>query len=78
MITSRDTTTKSSLLSLEATVTAARSGFACMFSNSDEYESALIRERRAEGRYGQPHRNWPVALFIGCTLLLGGAVLMMT
>ncbi|MFT6670376.1 MAG: hypothetical protein ACJAVZ_001842, partial [Afipia broomeae] len=36
---------------LEATVASARAGFACMFSTSDEYETALITARRAEGRY---------------------------
>jgi hypothetical protein len=77
MITSREPPSKTSMMSLEATVTAARSGFACMFSTSDEYESALIRERRAQGRYGQPRRNWPVALFIGCTLTLAGAVMLL-
>lgn len=77
MITSREPTAKSSLLSLEATVTAARGGFACMFSNSDEYESALIRERRAQGRYGQPRRNWPVALFVGSALMLAWATILL-
>jgi len=33
------------ILSLEADVASARSGFACIFSSSDEYEHALIIER---------------------------------
>ncbi len=77
MIPSREPNTRSSLMSLEAAVAAARGGFACMFSSSDEYESALISERRAQGRYGSPRRNWPVALFIGCTLMMAGAVILL-
>jgi len=65
MITSRDAHAKSALLSLEAAASSARAGFACMFSTSDEYESALIDERRAQGRYGAPQRRWPVAAFVG-------------
>jgi hypothetical protein len=65
------------LMSLEAAATSARGGFACMFSTSDEYETALISERRAQGRYGAPHsRRWPLAMFIGCTLMVAGTVLL--
>jgi hypothetical protein len=42
---------RAALMSLEAAAAAARGGFACMFSSSDEYETALITERRAQGRY---------------------------
>ena len=38
-------------MSLEAAAVSARGGFACLFSSSDEYETALIMERRAQGRY---------------------------
>ena len=49
---------------------------ACLFSTADEYETALIAERRAQGRYTQARSYWPVALFIGCTMIvLGTAVL---
>ena len=76
MIPSRDTS-KTSLLSLEAAVDAARSGFGCMFSSSDEYERALVAERRAQGRYGTPTlRNWPMIMFAGCSLLLAGFVIL--
>jgi hypothetical protein len=61
---------------LDDAAQAARSGFACMFSTSDEYEAALIAERRAEGRYGSSH-FWPVATLVGCGLTVAGAVLMM-
>jgi hypothetical protein len=63
------------LLSLEATAASARAGFACMFSSSDEYETALISERRAQGRY-KPSR-WPAVMFVGCTLLVAGTVLLL-
>jgi putative N-acetylmannosamine-6-phosphate epimerase len=61
---------------LDDAARAARSGFACMFSTSDEYEAALIAERRAEGRYSSPN-YWPVAVFVGCSLTVVGAVLLM-
>ena len=46
-----------------------------MFSTSDEYETALITERRAQGRY-QRQSRWPLAIFIGCSLTMAGAVLL--
>ncbi len=61
---------RAALLSLEADAASARGGFACMFSTSDEYERALISERRAQGRYSRPGGNWPLVLFSGCTLLM--------
>jgi hypothetical protein len=64
------------LISLEAAATAARGGFACMFSTSDEYESALITQRRAQGRYATPRSRWPLVMFVGCTLMLAGTVLL--
>jgi hypothetical protein len=71
----RHDTPNAALMSLEAAAMSARSGFACMFSTSDEYESALITERRAQGHYAQPRRNWPVAAFVGVTLMVAaGAV----
>jgi hypothetical protein len=42
-------------MSLEAAAVSARGGFGCLFSSSDEYETALITERRAQGRYGRRH-----------------------
>jgi hypothetical protein len=67
--------TRAALMSLEALAASTRGGFGCMFSTSDEYETALIAERRAQGRYGRPHRNWSVLMFLGCTLMLVGTVL---
>jgi hypothetical protein len=65
------------LMSLEADAVSARGGFACMFSTSDEYENALISERRAQGRYNQPRNRWPIVMFVGCSLVLAGSVLLL-
>ena len=62
-------------MSLEAAEASARGGFGCQFSSSEEYETALITERRAQGRYDQRRRRWPVVLFIGCALLVAGIAL---
>ncbi len=63
------------LMSLEAAAASARGGFACLFSTSDEYETALISERRAQGRYSAPPNHWPLATFASCALLVAGTVL---
>jgi hypothetical protein len=68
---------RAALMSLEAAAASARGGFACMFSTSDEYETALITERRAQGRYGSAHSRWPLVMFIGCTLLVACTVLLL-
>jgi hypothetical protein len=65
------------LISLEAAAASARSGFACLFSTSDEYETALISERRAQGRYHRPRNRWPIVMFAGCTLMIAGAALLL-
>ena len=54
------------LISLESTAATARSGFACMFSSSDEYEHALISQRRAQGRYQKPASPLPMLMCICC------------
>ena len=68
---------RAALMSLEAAAASARGGFACMFSTSDEYETALITERRAQGRYAAQRSRWPLAMFIGCTLVVAGTVLLL-
>jgi len=68
---------KTALLSLEADAVSARGGFACMFSTADEYESALIAERRAQGRYGRAYNPWPVAIFVACALAMMGTALLL-
>jgi hypothetical protein len=77
METSQGQKTHSVLMSLEAAAASARGGFACMFSTSDEYESALITERRAQGRYDQPRSRWPLVVFAGCAVVVAGAVLLL-
>jgi hypothetical protein len=77
MNTPRRHRSRAALTSLEAAATVARGGFACMFSTSDEYETALIVERRAQGRYGQPRSRWPAVMFVGCALLVAGTVLLL-
>jgi hypothetical protein len=64
-------------MSLEADAISARGGFGCLFSTSDEYEHALISQRRAQGRYHRPRSHWPMAMFVGCSLLVAGSVLLL-
>ncbi|MCK1712407.1 MULTISPECIES: hypothetical protein [unclassified Bradyrhizobium] len=68
---------QAALMSLEAAAASARGGFACVFSTADEYETALITERRAQGRYIQSRSYWPLALFVGCALIVAGTVLLL-
>ena len=67
---------QATLMSLEAAAVSARGGFACLFSSSEEFETALISERRAQGRYEQGRTHWPAILFVGCALLVVGTVLL--
>jgi len=67
---------QAALMSLEAAAASARGGFACLFSTADEYETAVITERRAQGRYTQSRSYWPLALFVGCALVIAGTVLL--
>ena len=68
---------QSDLMSLEAAAISARGGFACLFSTSDEYETALITQRRAQGRYGRRRSRWPAILFVGCAMMVAGTVLLL-
>jgi hypothetical protein len=77
MNTSRTENAHTALISLEAAAESARAGFACMFSTSDEYETALISERRAQGRYGQRRSRWPLVVFAGCALMVAGTALLL-
>jgi hypothetical protein len=67
---------QAALMALEAAATSARGGFACMFSSSDEYETALITERRAQGLYDRQRRYWPALMFVGCAMMVAGAALL--
>jgi len=78
MKTPRSPRSRAALTSLEAAATLARGGFACMFSTSDEYEIALITQRRAQGRYDQPRSRWPAVMFVGCALMVAGTVLLLS
>ena len=69
---------QATLMALEADAMSARGGFACLFSSSDEYETALISERRAQGRYGRQASRWPTVMFLGCALLVAGTVLLLS
>jgi hypothetical protein len=68
---------RAALLDLEADAASTRGGFGCMFSTSDEYENAVISERRAQGRYGRPQDPWPLVVFGGCTALMLAAALLL-
>jgi hypothetical protein len=74
----RSRNAQTALMTLEAAAASARGGFACMFSNSDEYETALITERRAQGRYATPRSRWPLVMFVGCALMVAGTVLLLS
>jgi hypothetical protein len=63
-------------MSLEAAEASARGGFACLFSTSEEFERALITERRAQGRYVQRRMRWPAIFFVGCALMVAGTALL--
>jgi hypothetical protein len=65
------------LSSLEAAAISARGGFACLFSTAEEYEAALISERRASGRYNARLNRWPAIMFIGCVMMVIGTVLLL-
>ncbi len=73
----RSPNARAALMTLEADAMSARGGFGCLFSSSDEFETALISERRAQGRYGQPRNPWPIVMFVGCSLVVAGSVLLL-
>ncbi|MEH6950671.1 hypothetical protein V4R08_04890 [Nitrobacter sp. NHB1] len=66
--------TQTDIRSLEAAAASARSGFACIFSSSDEYEHALITERRARGRYAASRSGWPTMALIVLAVTIAGTV----
>jgi hypothetical protein len=63
-------------MSLEAAAVTARGGFGCQFSSSEEYETALITQRRAQGRYDQRRTRWPAIMFAGCAMMIVGTILL--
>ena len=56
--------------SLETSVEEARLSFACVFSSSEEFEAALIKNRRDAGHYGPPHRQCHGLIGIAAGLLI--------
>ena len=48
-----------------------------MFSSSEEFEMALISQRRAQGRYDQRRMRWPAVMFVGGCLMIVGTVLLL-
>ncbi|QPF94747.1 hypothetical protein [Bradyrhizobium commune] len=77
MESTRRQSPQAALMKLEAAAASARGGFACLFSTADEYETALITERRAQGHYTQDRDYWSFALFVGCALIIVGTVLLL-
>ena len=72
----RERNPQAALMSLEAAAASARGEFGCVYSTSEEFEMALITERRAQGRYDQRRTRWPAILIIGCALVIVGAALL--
>lgn len=68
---------QAALLWLETAAASARGGFACMFSTADEFESALISQRRAQGRYITQRGRWPLLLVGGLALMATGMLLLL-
>src|SRR5258708_39958915 len=76
METAPSSNVHTTLMSLEAAATSARGGFACLFSPSDEYETALISGRRAQGHYDRRRSRWPAGKFVcGGVVVVGPGVL---
>ena len=59
------------IVALRAAAERAGTALACLFSSSDEFEAALIAERRAEGRYGpRKYRKQKVLAFAASALAI--------
>ncbi len=63
-----------SVLSLEARAQQAGAALACLYSSSDEYDAALIAERRAAGIYG-PKRQRRQMMIAAAGVAAGLAVI---
>jgi hypothetical protein len=59
-------------LALENETLVAGSALACAFSSSDEFEAALIAERRAAGMYGRKPW-WP--MLTGIAIVVGAVAI---
>jgi len=56
--------------SLETSVEEARLSFACVFSSSEEFEAALIKNRRDAGHYGPARRQRHSIIGLAAGLLI--------
>jgi hypothetical protein len=65
----------SALQGLVADIELAGAAMACRYTSSDEYEAALIAERRRAGVYDLPKRHHPV-LWSGLAIAVVIAVLL--
>ncbi len=65
------------LVALRASAERAGRALACLFSSSDEFEAAIIKERRAAGVYGPRRHAWDVAVTVLLTVALAAAFLML-
>jgi len=63
-------------VALEGCAQSAGHALGCAFSSSDEYEAALIAERRAEGRYG-PRKRRKQMLITATAIALATAFVIM-
>ena len=67
---------RSAVLALESTAARAGCAMACPYASSDEFEAAVITERRAAGVYG-PKRRRRHALLAGAAGSMLAAILWM-
>jgi hypothetical protein len=75
MMMTRSHNAYAELLSLEASAQRAGEAWACSFSTSDEFETALIRTRRAQGRYALVRLSQ--VAWAGSALVAASAVFLM-
>lgn len=71
----RNLSTNADLPSLEARAALAGSAWACAFSSADEFETDLIRRRRAEGRYASGP-GWQSVFAVGAGLAVIAAAIL--
>jgi hypothetical protein len=64
------------LIALRGAAERAGLALACLFSSSDEFEAAIIKERRAAGAYGPVRRERHMGLALATTIILAAIFLM--
>ena len=65
------------LVALRAAAERAGRALACLFSTADEFEAAIIKERRAAGAYGPPPRKRYAVGAVVVTFVLSAVFLML-